>query len=74
MFNPVGTSEDTEFIELINLSPSDTIELGNAAFTTADDRIAADSTIDLIVAASTRDAIVAGAAKDAVAGAVARLD
>tara|TARA_Y100000766_G_scaffold5696_1_gene4317 strand:- start:670 stop:1530 length:861 start_codon:yes stop_codon:yes gene_type:complete len=33
MYNPPGSSEDLEFIELVNLSGTDTIELGGAKFT-----------------------------------------
>tara|TARA_B100001057_G_scaffold36210_2_gene32816 strand:- start:11071 stop:11931 length:861 start_codon:yes stop_codon:yes gene_type:complete len=33
MYNPPGSSEDLEFIELVNLSRTDTIELGGATFT-----------------------------------------
>jgi len=32
MYNPAGILEDTEFVELMNISPTDTIELGNASF------------------------------------------
>lgn len=32
MCNPAGLLEDTEFLELVNLSATDTIELGNAQF------------------------------------------
>ena len=33
MYNPPGSSEELEFIELVNLSDTDTIELGGALFT-----------------------------------------
>ena len=32
MYNPTGPLEDTEFVELVNLSATETIELGNATF------------------------------------------
>lgn len=37
-YNPAGTSEDTEFIELMNIHPTDNIDLSNLTFTGIDYR------------------------------------